>query len=185
MEAPELHALAQYVRAGRCALFVGAGLSTGAGLPTWSALMERLIKRITYWGIKEGVVPKHISIVDNDDDAWKASAVIAVRYELGEKRFNSLISQIRRKSNLTSVPEILALALEIVGRESPERSKLIHLLQQKRSPELAEYCRQRLGMHEFNKQVRKALTPKRRLLPIHRHSYDACVIVRRLLTERY
>ena len=39
IEAPELHALVQYVRAGRCALFVGAGLSAGVGLPTWDALM--------------------------------------------------------------------------------------------------------------------------------------------------
>lgn len=40
---PALPALVNYVRSGRCALFVGAGLSVGAGLPTWNGLMEKLV----------------------------------------------------------------------------------------------------------------------------------------------
>lgn len=168
-QSPELHALAQYVRAGRCALFVGAGLSAGAGLPTWGALMERLIKHITPWGLSEGVVPDVISVVDDTDDVWQEPDVIAIRQGQGERRFSRLVSLIRRESGLTSVPQILALALEVVGRESKERAELTRLLTQKRFPELAEFCRERLGAGEFYEQVRRALVPRRGLLPSHRH----------------
>jgi hypothetical protein len=41
-----LPALASYVRAGRCALFVGAGLSRAVGYPTWKGLLERLIAQV-------------------------------------------------------------------------------------------------------------------------------------------
>jgi hypothetical protein len=96
VEAPELHALVQYVRAGRCALFVGAGLSAGAGLPTWDALMAKLIQRITRWAITEGTVPNSISIVDDAGVASRQSEVVAVRKKLGDARFNQLIAAIRR-----------------------------------------------------------------------------------------
>ena len=35
-------ALVQAIRAGECVLFIGSGLSTGAGLPSWNALIRRL-----------------------------------------------------------------------------------------------------------------------------------------------
>ena len=41
----ELPAVANYIRQGRCALFVGAGLSAAAGYPLWPALIDALIKR--------------------------------------------------------------------------------------------------------------------------------------------
>ena len=41
----ELPAVASYIRQGRCALFVGAGLSAAAGYPLWPALIDALIKR--------------------------------------------------------------------------------------------------------------------------------------------
>ncbi|HEX5733181.1 MAG TPA: SIR2 family protein [Blastocatellia bacterium] len=130
--------------------------------------MERLVRQITPWGISEGVVPDVISIVDSDD-AWQEREVLAVQRELGEKRFNRLVSQIRRNSDITSVPQLLALALEIVGRESTERAELARLLHQKRFPELAEFCRDRLGAGAFYEQVRRALVPKRGVPPTHRH----------------
>lgn len=43
-ESPELPALINYIRDGRCVLFVGAGLSRSAGLPSWHQLMERLVE---------------------------------------------------------------------------------------------------------------------------------------------
>jgi hypothetical protein len=43
--ARELPAAASYIRQGRCALFVGAGLSAAAGYPLWPALIDALIKR--------------------------------------------------------------------------------------------------------------------------------------------
>ena len=43
--ARELPAVASYIRQGRCALFVGAGLSASAGYPLWPALIDALIKR--------------------------------------------------------------------------------------------------------------------------------------------
>jgi len=168
-DSAELNAIAQYVRAGRCALFVGAGLSAGAGLPTWSKLMERLIRRITRWAISEGVVPNEIMMIDDDRYASNNSMVRAVRQEMGDRRFDQLVAAVRRKSKLTSLAEIVAMALEVVGRESVEHAELTRLLKQKRFPELAEYCRERLGASEFDKQVRRALAPKRGLLPSHQH----------------
>ena len=41
--AADLPALVNEVRDGRCALFVGAGLSVAAGLPDWSGLMQRIV----------------------------------------------------------------------------------------------------------------------------------------------
>ncbi|HEY0972276.1 MAG TPA: SIR2 family protein [Gemmatimonadales bacterium] len=41
----DLPALVSYIRAGRCILFVGAGLSAGAGYPTWTELVRRLVER--------------------------------------------------------------------------------------------------------------------------------------------
>ena len=169
VETAELHAIAQYVRQGRCALFVGAGLSAGAGLPTWEALMKRLVNRLTGWAISEGVVPNEIMMVEDDRYAENNPISRAVRKELGELRYNQLLKAIRRKSSLTSLPQIVAFALEIIGRESIERAELLRLLNQKRFPELAEFCKERLGARQFEKQVRRALVPKRGLLPSRRH----------------
>lgn len=36
--------LVRYIKEGRCIVFVGAGLSAGAGLPTWSGLLNRIIE---------------------------------------------------------------------------------------------------------------------------------------------
>ena len=41
--AADLPALVNEVREGRCALFVGAGLSVAAGLPDWAGLMQRIV----------------------------------------------------------------------------------------------------------------------------------------------
>jgi hypothetical protein len=41
--AADLPALVNEVREGRCALFVGAGLSVAAGLPDWRELMQRIV----------------------------------------------------------------------------------------------------------------------------------------------
>ncbi|HYF30274.1 MAG TPA: SIR2 family protein [Chitinophagaceae bacterium] len=178
-DTPELHALAQYVRAGRCILFVGAGLPSGAGLPTWVELMERLVKKITCYGINEGVVPNYISLPVSEEDAWKDPVVVAVQKELGKKTFDQLLKQIRRTTALTSEPEIILLALEIVGRTSIERAELMRLLQQKRFPELAEFCRNRLGNERFNQEIRKALVPKSGLPAAFRHIVRtpfACIV---------
>ena len=43
-ESPELPALINYIRDGRCVLFVGAGLSRSAGLPSWHELMHKLVE---------------------------------------------------------------------------------------------------------------------------------------------
>jgi len=43
-ESGALPALINYIRDGRCVLFVGAGLSRSAGLPSWHELMERLLE---------------------------------------------------------------------------------------------------------------------------------------------
>jgi hypothetical protein len=179
VDAPELHALAEYVRAGRCALFVGAGLSASAGLPTWGALMQRLVERVAPWGVDAGIVPSSISIVDDADDAWKDDDVVAVKAALGAERFDHLFELVRRRSGTDSVPHALALLVEVVGRDSAERAELARLLEQRRYPELAGYCRERMGAPAFEEQMREALVPTRGLPGAHRHIVRtpfACVV---------
>jgi len=47
LDTPELAALANYVREGKCVLFVGAGLSRAAGLPDWATLMQTVVGETT------------------------------------------------------------------------------------------------------------------------------------------
>lgn len=42
--------LVRYIKEGRCIVFVGAGLSAGAGLPTWSGLLNRIIEASSFPG---------------------------------------------------------------------------------------------------------------------------------------
>jgi hypothetical protein len=44
-------ALVNYLREGRCILFVGAGLSAAAGLPTWRALLEQILEELRAEGV--------------------------------------------------------------------------------------------------------------------------------------
>ncbi len=43
LDTPELAALTNYIRDGKCVLFVGAGLSRTAGLPDWGSLMRTIV----------------------------------------------------------------------------------------------------------------------------------------------
>jgi hypothetical protein len=63
------HTLADSIRAGQCALFVGSGASAGAGLPTWSELLARLNEslRVRKDGIP--VDPERLRMMDPRDQA--------------------------------------------------------------------------------------------------------------------
>lgn len=47
---PQAQQLAQKAKDGRLALFLGAGISAGAGLPTWPFLLKQLAERAGIYG---------------------------------------------------------------------------------------------------------------------------------------
>jgi hypothetical protein len=57
VSAPALPGLLRALREGRCVLFIGAGISTGAGLPGWKKLVERLAGEL-------GIPPNHRDDLD-------------------------------------------------------------------------------------------------------------------------
>jgi SIR2-like protein/CHAT domain-containing protein len=155
---PELPVLVNYIRAGRCALFVGAGLSAPAGLPTWSDLMRRLMAEALPWAIDADTVPANTSLIDNPLRVHHEPEVRAIRGALGQKRFHQLRRLIRRWEKARAAVEV-AHAVEIVRRDSLARRELERLLEQKRFPELAGYLREYLGRDHFQSLVGQALQP--------------------------
>jgi hypothetical protein len=76
-DSPEIAALAGHLRAGRCALFVGAGLSVPAKLPTWGELMDRLIVESTERAVDPGLFAEDISLDDSPAVAMREPQVEA------------------------------------------------------------------------------------------------------------
>jgi hypothetical protein len=171
---PELPALVHYVRQKRCALFVGAGLSVGAGLPTWRALMDRLIPAATPFALTPGML-------EELEQLAKATAKAYPKVEnplsqldierlftrmLGQKRSHQLFDYKKGGINIcysTAYHE----ALNRVRRDSAVARELEKLLGAGKFPELAGYCRDLLGRHTFHELVRKELRLKREIPETH------------------
>ncbi len=178
VEAAELSALAGHVRAGRCALFVGAGLSAPAGLPTWGALMQRLVEQATPWAVDPALFAGGIGLDDEDRDLLAQSAVKPVRAALGRARFDALCRRVQRVRGGRLDLRALHDALAVVYDDSADRSELARLAAARRYAEMAEHCRTRLGRARFHALISRALRA-RRLPPTHRdivRTPFACVV---------
>ncbi|HYC76911.1 MAG TPA: SIR2 family protein, partial [Planctomycetota bacterium] len=180
-ETPEAAAVASYVRAGKCALFVGAGLSINAGLPSWNGLMRGLVDTATPWAAPPCFDGERSFAAAGDgvagsDGAWNAPAVRALRAAFGDAAFAELCGA--RKGRRPSA-DGLRRAWEAVRADSLERGELERLLRASRHQEVGSRCRELLGRERFYAVVRDALTPRRELPKTHadivRTPY-ACVV---------
>ncbi|EHR72076.1 hypothetical protein BurJ1DRAFT_3267 [Burkholderiales bacterium JOSHI_001] len=175
---PELQVLAEYVRAKRCALFVGAGLSAACGLPNWPELMARLIDRAAPWRVDRKKLPRAFTLVDDDREVWRGGVVKAACKRLGQDRMDTLISQVRAYTG-QSLPWAMASLLQNLGRAQDEHDELSRLLAQKRYPEVASACREILGQAGFEQALQRALEPTKPLSAAHQHiarTPYACVV---------
>lgn len=163
----ELSALARHVKAGRCALFVGAGLSAPAGLPTWGALMQQLIDRATPWAVDPALFSTPIDFESPVRSALKEPRVAAVRRALGDASFRRLCDGVRRVRGGSFDLQELLHVLDTVYQDSADRAELARLTTQRRYTELAEHCRTRLGRERFHAIVRDALTTTAELPSTH------------------
>lgn len=190
-DGPELPALVNYIRNGRCALFVGSGFSAPAGLPTWSGLMRQLIGEAIPWAIDAQLVPPDVSLPDDPVLVHEAEEVKVVRSALGEARFQQLCRLVRRFDPKAGTALEVAQAMEVVRRDSLARRELERLMEQKRFPELAGHCRESLGRDRFQTLVQRALQPTQTLPATHADMVKipfACVVTTnfdRLIEEAY
>lgn len=155
---PELPALLHYVRQGRCALFVGAGLSVGAGLPTWRDLMCRLIPAATPFAVAEtqsDELDRSVRKAGGDLPATRRTQRLFTRI-LGDVRCRDLFGAVHQGAEQSSR---LAYhnALARIRRDSAVARELEKLLEAGKFPELAGYCRDLLGRRNFHERVRKEL----------------------------
>ena len=167
-DSAELAALAGHVRARRCALFVGAGLSAPAGLPTWGTLMDRVLIEATPWAVDPTLFPDRISMSDPASAALHKPPVEGIRRALGQRSFTTLCRRIQRVTAQPFDLQVLDKALSVVLQDSIDRVELRKLAQDKRYAELAGYCRDRLGRESFDSLVRRLLTPREGIPAIHR-----------------
>jgi hypothetical protein len=171
---PDLPALVHYVRQGRCALFVGAGLSVGAGLPTWRGLMERIVRTATPFA----AIPERLAALERQalqigrahpGEANPLSQREIVRLftgVLGRERCRALFG---RGPGAIALDEFTAyrLALDRVRRDSATARELAALLEAGKFPELAGYCRDVLGRRRFHEHVRRELRFEGDLPDVH------------------
>jgi hypothetical protein len=179
-DSAELAALAGHVRAGRCALFVGAGLSAPAGLPTWGAIMEQLVAEATPWGVDPALFDNPISFAEPVRQALEEPVFAAIRTTLGPERFDTLCRRIQRARGTALDLNVLYKALEVVCQDSIDRRELRKLADRQRYSELAGFCRDRMGAERFAATVQRSLTPRGDELPAtHRdivRTPFACVV---------
>lgn len=159
-QSPELAAIASYVRAGRCALFVGAGLSVGAGLPTWNGLMRRVIAAATPAAVDRHVFADDLStltLVDNVREARRDPLVKSVEKLIGVAAFRKLLSRHVDASKKRPDASAYLDALAEVRHDAFERAELERLLSAGRNQEVAARCRDLLGRDRFIATVGAAL----------------------------
>jgi hypothetical protein len=82
--------LVRHLKAGRCALFVGAGLSAGAGLPGWIQLLEILVNEVQSEDPSAATGPELRKLLG----AGKLLEVADhCRQRLGERRYQELLGE--------------------------------------------------------------------------------------------
>ncbi|MBL8352756.1 MAG: SIR2 family protein [Burkholderiaceae bacterium] len=174
-ELAEVGAIASYVRAGRCALFVGSGLSVGAGLPTWNGLVQQVIAATNPLAMDpqifvdpdEPASGRFISLVDDLRAAKSDPLVKRVRQSLGAAVFQREVARLERIRGRQSGAGSYLDALAEIQRQSLNAVELRRLAQDGRYQEAAAFCRDALGRGRYLAAVRSALSQGNALAPTH------------------
>jgi hypothetical protein len=96
MDVPE--ELVEDLARGNCVLFVGAGLSIGAGVPDWSGLMHKMMTWATEHGIDlRGIKRELKGLIRNRDHLIVAQEL---RDQMGEIHFRQFMQEVFRKDDL-------------------------------------------------------------------------------------
>lgn len=183
---PQLPALSHYVRQGRCALFVGAGLSAAAGLPTWRGLMNRMIQRVAPFALDaagleamnkqvQALYKREGGVVLNPLPQAKVQPFFAEH--LSWARTEALFQAAQGVN--PEHGDAFAQALARVERDSASAAELQALLAAGKYAELAGYCRDLLGRQAFHEELRAALKLPGDIPALHRSVVEtpyACIV---------
>lgn len=108
--ARELPAIAHYIRQGRCALFVGAGLSKGAGYPLWPELIQALIQRtVSELGIIQRPGSRSQPGTDAVDAQWRKE------FEAERKVITRTATELRRLARAQRLLEVADQCRALLG----------------------------------------------------------------------
>jgi hypothetical protein len=154
---PELPALVHYVRQRRCTLFVGAGLSKGAGLPSWRELMEQLVPAATPFAVAPDGAAAIVQASGRETDMR-----LAIEKALGAERsawfFRRSVGRLPGGDPGTSTSSRnLSEIADRIHRDTLIASELQKLMKADKFAEVAGFCRDLLGREQFHEQVRKEL----------------------------
>ena len=116
-------ALVQYIREGRCVLFVGSGLSAWAGLPTWRDLLTLMIGQVA----DEGGEDRELDEVRQLLESGKLLEVADFCLDaLGNQRYYSLLSQkLRGAEGVIPEPHRVLVRLPFAGIVTTNYDKLL------------------------------------------------------------
>jgi hypothetical protein len=162
-QAPDLPALLHYVRQRRCALFVGAGLSAGAGLPTWRELMSRIIGEVTPFALPAKTAALFKKTTErlekaNPDVLNPLSQRQVIRFFskiLGKARCDELFGA--KGAIVLMESDAYRRALARIRRDTQIATELASLLDAGKFAELAGYCRDLMCRRDFHAELRRAL----------------------------
>lgn len=183
---PQMPALLNYVRQGRCALFVGAGLSAGAGLPTWRSLMERMIDKAAPFAVtaeqraalekQVKQLPKHFGQAVENPLAQNEIVPFFAKV-LGLVRAQGLFGSSGGIDLFYSTA--FGQALRRIDKDSASKRELNELVDGGKYADLAGYCRDLLGREVFHEELRAALRVAGDIPGTHRAIVDtpyACIV---------
>jgi hypothetical protein len=179
-------ALGHYVRQGRCALFVGAGLSAGAGLPDWRTLMRHMIDRSAPFALP----PDRLELFDEKVAAVERKntdhAVNPLTQAELRRFFDALLGGERCTRLFSSEGGIDLLnvyawseAQRRVRLDSQSMREQTALLDVGKYAELAGYCRELIGRRAFHDVLRQVLRAPGGIPPTHRAIVDtpySCIV---------
>jgi SIR2-like domain/CHAT domain len=179
-------ALGHYVRQGRCALFVGAGLSAGAGLPDWRTLMRHLIERSAPFALSPdelALFEDKVAAVGRKNTAGAANPLSQTELR---RFFDAMLGSERSRRLFSSEGGIELLnvyawaeALRRVRQDSQSMREQTALLEAGKYAELAGYCRELIGRRAFHDVLRQRLRAPGEIPPTHRAIVDtpyACIV---------
>jgi hypothetical protein len=179
-------ALGHYVRQGRCALFVGAGLSAGAGLPDWRTLMRHMIERCAPFAL----APDELSLFEDKVAAVERKNTVGAVNPLSNAElrqfFDATLGAERSRRLFGSEGGIepmygyaWAEAQRRVRQDSQSMREQTALLDAGKYAELAGYCRELIGRRAFHDVLRQVLRTPGGIPPTHRAIVEtpyACIV---------